>query len=227
MRNRCTIITRIRTSEGIVGEAYNADEDEPLQSEILSILHDELVPRGPRPRRLRDRAGLGSDAAGHVRPAPAALVRHAGDGLHRHRGLGRRRQGDGPAAVAALGRLPRSHPDDRDRRLLHPRRREFQGPGDRARDRLLPVRARHGRDEVQDRRRAAGRSMRPGWPVPGATPATTSCSSSMPTRATPSPRRSTSSRPSAPRASPSAGSRSRPAGTPTSVACATSGCAAT
>jgi len=45
MRNRCTIITRVRTSEGIVGEAYNADEDEPLQSEILSILHEELVPR--------------------------------------------------------------------------------------------------------------------------------------------------------------------------------------
>lgn len=44
MRNRCTIITRVRTSEGIVGEAYNADEDEPLQSEILSILHDELKP---------------------------------------------------------------------------------------------------------------------------------------------------------------------------------------
>jgi D-galactarolactone cycloisomerase len=44
MRNRCTIITRVRTSEGIVGEAYNADEDEPLQSEILSILHQELVP---------------------------------------------------------------------------------------------------------------------------------------------------------------------------------------
>jgi len=45
MRNRCTIITRVRTSEGIVGEAYNADEDEPLQAEILSILHEELVPR--------------------------------------------------------------------------------------------------------------------------------------------------------------------------------------
>ena len=45
MRNRCTIITRVRTSEGIVGEAYNADEDEPLQSEILSIVRDELVPR--------------------------------------------------------------------------------------------------------------------------------------------------------------------------------------
>lgn len=45
MRNRCTIITRVRTSEGIVGEAYNADEDEPLQSSILAILHEELVPR--------------------------------------------------------------------------------------------------------------------------------------------------------------------------------------
>jgi L-alanine-DL-glutamate epimerase-like enolase superfamily enzyme len=45
MRNRCTIITRVRTSDGIVGEAYNADEDEPLQSEIRSILHEELAPR--------------------------------------------------------------------------------------------------------------------------------------------------------------------------------------
>ena len=44
MRNRSTIITRIRTSDGIVGEAYNADEDEPLQSEILAILHQELAP---------------------------------------------------------------------------------------------------------------------------------------------------------------------------------------
>lgn len=44
MRNRCTIITRVRTSEGIVGEAYNADEDEPLQSEIRAIIHDELEP---------------------------------------------------------------------------------------------------------------------------------------------------------------------------------------
>ncbi len=44
MRNRCTIITRIRTSDGIVGEAYNADEDEPLQSEILAIIRDELAP---------------------------------------------------------------------------------------------------------------------------------------------------------------------------------------
>ena len=62
MRNRCTIITRIRTSEGIVGEAYNADEDEPLQSEILSILHDELVP-----------AVIGLDAFGTERVWEAML----------------------------------------------------------------------------------------------------------------------------------------------------------
>lgn len=62
MRNRCTIITRIRTSEGIVGEAYNADEDEPLQTEILSILHDELKP-----------AVLGLDALGPERVWQAML----------------------------------------------------------------------------------------------------------------------------------------------------------
>lgn len=44
MRNRCTIITRIRTSDGVVGEAYNADSDEE-QPEILSIINDEIVPR--------------------------------------------------------------------------------------------------------------------------------------------------------------------------------------
>lgn len=44
MRNRCTIVTRIHTAEGIVGEVYNADEDEPLQSQIRAIIHDEIAP---------------------------------------------------------------------------------------------------------------------------------------------------------------------------------------
>jgi D-galactarolactone cycloisomerase len=43
MRARCTIITRIFTSDGIVGEAYNADSDEE-QAEILAIIRDELTP---------------------------------------------------------------------------------------------------------------------------------------------------------------------------------------
>jgi D-galactarolactone cycloisomerase len=44
MRNRCTIITRLKTSDGVVGQSYNADTDEE-QAEILAIIHDELVPR--------------------------------------------------------------------------------------------------------------------------------------------------------------------------------------
>ncbi len=43
MPNRCTIITRLYTSDGIVSEAYNADSDEE-QGEILEIIHRELVP---------------------------------------------------------------------------------------------------------------------------------------------------------------------------------------
>jgi L-alanine-DL-glutamate epimerase-like enolase superfamily enzyme len=44
MRNRCTIVTRVYTSGGIVGEAYNADEDSPMQEQILQILHEEVAP---------------------------------------------------------------------------------------------------------------------------------------------------------------------------------------
>src|SRR6266849_1176425 len=43
MRTRCTIITRLRMSDGILGEAYNADSDEE-QEEILRIIEQELAP---------------------------------------------------------------------------------------------------------------------------------------------------------------------------------------
>jgi D-galactarolactone cycloisomerase len=43
MRNRCTIITTVRTSDGLVGRAYNADSDEE-QAEILAIVNDEIAP---------------------------------------------------------------------------------------------------------------------------------------------------------------------------------------
>lgn len=43
MPHRATIITRVRTASGLVGEAYNADSDLE-QPEILSIIHDELAP---------------------------------------------------------------------------------------------------------------------------------------------------------------------------------------
>ena len=44
MPNRCTIITRLRTTDGIEGEIYNADTDGNEQLEILEIIRRELVP---------------------------------------------------------------------------------------------------------------------------------------------------------------------------------------
>jgi D-galactarolactone cycloisomerase len=43
MQNRCTIITRILTHQGVVGEVYTGDTDDE-QSVILKIIHDELAP---------------------------------------------------------------------------------------------------------------------------------------------------------------------------------------
>lgn len=43
MPNRCTVLTRIRTADGVVGEIYNADEDE-AQPEIVKIIREELAP---------------------------------------------------------------------------------------------------------------------------------------------------------------------------------------
>src|ERR1700736_5987383 len=43
MSTRCTIITRVLTEQGIVGEIYNGDED-TTQSAIVDIIRDELAP---------------------------------------------------------------------------------------------------------------------------------------------------------------------------------------
>jgi len=44
MTNRASIITRVHTAEGIVGEAYAGDEDTSL-GEIVSVIRDEISPR--------------------------------------------------------------------------------------------------------------------------------------------------------------------------------------
>ena len=44
MTNRATIITRLSTSDGVVGEVYNGDTDAE-QSIVLDIIHRELAPR--------------------------------------------------------------------------------------------------------------------------------------------------------------------------------------
>jgi D-galactarolactone cycloisomerase len=43
MPRRCTIITRVITDGGVIGECYNADADEE-QATIMQIIHDELAP---------------------------------------------------------------------------------------------------------------------------------------------------------------------------------------
>ena len=44
MTHRSTIVTRVHTSEGVVGEAYAGDEDASL-AEIDRIIHREIAPR--------------------------------------------------------------------------------------------------------------------------------------------------------------------------------------
>ena len=44
MTHRCTIITRVYTAEGVVGEVYNGDEFE-TQAEVVKIILDEIQPR--------------------------------------------------------------------------------------------------------------------------------------------------------------------------------------
>jgi L-alanine-DL-glutamate epimerase-like enolase superfamily enzyme len=44
MTNRATVVTRVLTREGIVGEAYAGDEDATL-GQIAAIVTDEIAPR--------------------------------------------------------------------------------------------------------------------------------------------------------------------------------------
>lgn len=43
MQNRCTIITRLYTDGGVMGEVYTGDTDKE-QADILAIIHNELIP---------------------------------------------------------------------------------------------------------------------------------------------------------------------------------------
>jgi D-galactarolactone cycloisomerase len=44
MSNRCTIITRVYTTDGIIGECYNGDEDDTLVT-IKQIVDNEIAPK--------------------------------------------------------------------------------------------------------------------------------------------------------------------------------------
>src|SRR2546422_11400272 len=44
MTKRCTVITRILTAEGIVGESYNGDEEEDAQARLVRTITGTLAP---------------------------------------------------------------------------------------------------------------------------------------------------------------------------------------
>lgn len=55
MNHRATLVTRVHTTDGLVGEAYAGDEDKTLL-EIERVVHTEIAPRliGRDPRRIAD-----------------------------------------------------------------------------------------------------------------------------------------------------------------------------
>ena len=63
MRNRATVITRVTTREGIVGEAYAGDEDSTL-AEIVGVVTRRDRAAADRPERLLVRALLGARVPG-------------------------------------------------------------------------------------------------------------------------------------------------------------------
>ncbi len=147
MTHRSTIVTRVHTDEGIVGEAYAGDEDAGAARDRRD--HPRRDRAAARRRgRVGHRALLGArpprDLQHPARPAARACRAR----LRRHRALGRDRQGARPAALAALGRLPGQPADDLDRRLLRRPDADIAEEVERA------ARARHRRDEVQGRRRS-------------------------------------------------------------------------
>ena len=67
MDNRCTIVVRLTTADGIVAETYSGDTDDE-QALIVGIIHDELAPRDPGPvARATPRARWLDDGARDVR----------------------------------------------------------------------------------------------------------------------------------------------------------------
>ena len=106
MTNRATIVTRVVTEEGIVGEAYAGDEDRTL-GEIAGIIRDEITPRliGQDAFAYERCWELGLPS--HLRSAAGPAGRSRRAGKRRPGDLGCDRQGAAAPPLAALGRLPR------------------------------------------------------------------------------------------------------------------------
>ena len=120
MTHRATVLVRVVTAGGVVGEAYAGDEDASL-AEIVTRDPVRVGSQVDRAGLLRRGALLGARLSGHVQHPARPQDRAGGAGGRRRCRLGRGRQGAGRAAVAAVGRIPRHGRADRDRRLLRQR----------------------------------------------------------------------------------------------------------
>ena len=104
MRNRCTIITRIRTSGGHRRRGLRRATRTSRSIEIRRSCTTSSLPLVIGLDAFATERCLEAMLPVDLRPACAtALVCDAGDGVHRHGRLGRRRQGPRAAAVADSG----------------------------------------------------------------------------------------------------------------------------
>ena len=183
MTHRSTIVTRIRTEEGIVGEAYCGRRGRRAARDRRDR-PDEIAPRAARRGRVPRRALLGARPTGDVRHPARPPARPRRDGVCGRRHLGRDRQGARPAALPPVGRVSRQPP-------VITIGGYYGGQEIAAGGRGAP-RAGPRRHEVQGRRAhprgGRGRASGPRAPPPGPT----SSSAPTPTRAGRRPRRSAS-----------------------------------
>ena len=211
MTNRATIITRVITEEGIVGEAYAGDEDKTL-AEIAAIVEREIAPRlvGEDAFAFERCWELGYPVTyDQLRDRRVGLVALASVDLAIWDAIGK-------ALAVPLWRLwggyRNSDPGQHHRRLLRPRPRRHPGRGRGV--------AGHGlsRLQVQGRRAHPARGRRAGHGGARGGRRRLRRSRSTPTRDTACRWRSSSA--SASPTSTSAGSRSRASGPTTAATCA-------
>ena len=211
MTNRSTVLTRVITREGIVGEAYAGDEDATL-GEIVAVIKDELTPR------LIGQDGFAIERCWELGfPVTYDLLRDRRIGLVALASIDLALwDAIGKALNRPLFQLWGGYRDSLGVNIIG----GYYGPDlagireEVTEWRELGFRGCKFKVGAQAPAEDASASKPPAKPA-----ATTSCSRSTPTRATRAPRRSSSAGVSA--TSTSAGSRSRASGATTHATCAT------
>ena len=87
MRNRATVLTRVVTKEGVVGEAYAGDEDSTF-ADIVGVIRNEIAPELIGENAFLFRALLGSRLPCDLQPVarPAHRPRRPCQRRSRHSG---------------------------------------------------------------------------------------------------------------------------------------------